>query len=65
MTLILFMPFKFLLSFIFLRKMEIKKIFNDYVRFSPGVVLFLDRIGHKNIQDFNFCILTLICLMLT
>ena len=47
MTLILFMPFKFLLSFIFLRRMEIKKIFNDYVRFSPGVVFFLDRIRQK------------------
>lgn len=53
---ILFMPFKFLLSFIFLRKMEIKKIFNGYVRFSSGVVFFLDRIGHKNTQDFNFYI---------
>lgn len=50
----LFMPFKFLLGFIFLRKMEIKKFFNDYVRFSPEVVFFLDRIGHKNIQILIF-----------
>lgn len=64
MILILFMPFTFLPSFIFLRKMEIKN-FNDYVRFSTGVVFFLDRIGHKNTQDFKFSILTLICLMLT
>lgn len=34
--------------YIFEKDGNFKKNFNDYVRFSPGVVFFLDRIGHKN-----------------